>query len=71
MRSSKARRTCRCGLVLGLGLGETPGLVAVMETAFLLEFVNAFMALQDIALFADGAFGAQARMDGHGITLVF
>ncbi len=60
----------RCDLVLGLGLGKTPGFVSVMEAAFLLELVHALVAFEDIALFADGAFGAQARMNGHGIYLV-
>ena len=68
--SLQSREERGSGLVLGLGLGEAPGLVTVMETAFLLEFVNAFVAFQDIALFADRAFGTQTGMDGHGIYLV-
>jgi hypothetical protein len=53
---------------LGLGLGETPGLVAVVETTFLAELVNAFETLQNIALFADGTLGLQAGMYGHCVT---
>ena len=67
---SQWKHVAGSGLVLGLGLGESPGLVAVMEAAFLLELVHALVAFEDIALFADRAFGAQAGMNGHGIYLV-
>ncbi len=55
-------RGCLEELVQRLGLGEAPGVVAVMETAFFLQEINALKALEDIAALCDGALGFQTGM---------
>jgi hypothetical protein len=55
-------------LEFGLGLGQSPGAIAIFVTAFALKLVDALVAFEDIAALADGAFGFQAGMKGHDLS---